>query len=72
MTNDGRINSENLFALILRIFSLGNYFEIRIIAGMGQAPHLRNWGSDENQMEKYGSDGEAGDTFARRMYIACW
>ena len=38
---------------------------------MGQALHLRNWGSDESQMEKCRSDGEAGDTFARRMYIAC-
>ena len=43
MANDGRINSEYLFALILRIFSSGNYYEIRIIVGMGQAPHLRNW-----------------------------
>ena len=45
--NDGRINIENLFIylfkLFLRIFLSSNYYEIRIIAGMGQTPHLRNW-----------------------------
>ena len=43
------------------------FYEIRIIVGMGQAPHLRNRGSDESQMEKYGSDGEGGI----RLHIAC-
>ena len=43
MANDGQINIENLFTLFLRIFSSSNYYEIRIIAGMGQAPHLWNW-----------------------------
>ena len=35
---------------------------------------LGDWkgGSDESQIKNCGSDGEARDTFACRMYIACW
>ena len=62
------INSENFYVeQLLRNTNHRGY-------GSGTPPRkLGDWkgNSDESHMEKCGSDGEAGDTFACRMYIAC-
>ena len=62
------INSENFYVeQLLRNTNHRGY-------GSGTSPRkLGDWkgGSDESHMEKCGSDGEAGDTFACRMYTAC-
>ena len=70
--NDGRIIIENLFTLILRIFSFINYYEIRIIAGMGQAPHLGNWVIGKGvQMKVIWKSADQTEKQRMRLHVAC-
>ena len=70
--NDGRIIIENLFTLILRIFSSSNYYEIRIIAGMGQAPHLGNWVIGKGvQMKVIWKSADQTEKQGIRLHVAC-
>ena len=76
MANDGRINIENLFiylfTLFLRIFSSSNYYEIRIIAGMGQTPHLRNWVIGKGgQMKVRWRSADQPEKQGIRLHFAC-
>ena len=70
--NNGRINIDNLFTLILRIFSSSNYYEIRMIAGMGQAPYLRNWVIGMGvQMEVIWRSADQTEKQGIRLHVAC-
>ena len=72
MANDGQINIENLFTLFLRIFSSSNYYEIRIIAGMGQAPHLGNWVIGKGvQMKVIWKSADQTEKQGIRLHVAC-
>ena len=76
MANDGRINIENLFlylfTLFLRIFWSSNYYEIRIISGMGQTPHLRNWVIGKGvQMKVKQRTADQTEKQGIRSHVAC-